>query len=305
MSRFLTQSDRSQIALLYLRLTMAAFLWGGTFVAGRMVVSELPPLHAATARFGLAALVLLLLLRRAEGGLPWLTWRQSLQMALLGLTGVCLYNLFFFGALSEMPASRTALFVAFNPIGVALASGLIARRLPPLGQAAGICLALTGALIVITDGDVAGMFAGTGQGSTQGEIYMLGAVVSWIAYTLLGRRALGVISPLAATTWAALFGFVLLALCLLVAAPAQVPHVLTPSSAGAILYLAVGGTVLPFVWYYQGVKALGPARTAVFTNLVPVFGVLLGATLLEEPVGLSMIAGGALVMAGISITNRG
>jgi drug/metabolite transporter (DMT)-like permease len=149
------------------------------------------------------------------------------------------------------------------------------------------------------------MFAGTGQGSTQGEIYMLGAVVSWIAYTLLGRRALGVISPLAATTWAALFGFVLLALCLLVAATAQVPHVLTPSSAGAILYLAVGGTVLPFVWYYQGVKALGPARTAVFTNLVPVFGVLLGATLLEEPVGLSMIAGGALVMAGISITNRG
>ena len=70
------------------------------------------------------------------------------------------------------------------------------------------------------------------------------------------------------------------------------------------MYLGAFGTVIGFVWYYEGVKAIGPARTAVFNNLVPVFGITLGAVLLGEPVLLSMIVGGLLVIAGVSLTNR-
>lgn len=134
---------------------------------------------------------------------------------------------------------------------------------------------------------------------------MLAAVGSWVAFTLLGRKVLGDISPLAATTWAALIGFLLLMLGLLFTGPAQVPQLPTPTCALAIVYLAIGGTVVPFVWFCHGVSALGPERTAVFTNLVPVFGVLLGATLLQEPLSLAMLVGGAMVLAGVSLTNRG
>jgi drug/metabolite transporter (DMT)-like permease len=59
-----------------------------------------------------------------------------------------------------------------------------------------------------------------------------------------------------------------------------------------------------FVWWYEGVKALGPARTAVFNNLVPVFGVSLAALMLGEQVMTSMVAGGLLVATGVTITNR-
>ena len=50
----------------------------------------------------------------------------------------------------------------------------------------------------------------------------------------------------------------------------------------SLLYLGVFGTVIGFVWYNEGIKAIGPARTAVFTNLVPVFAVALGALMLHE-----------------------
>lgn len=305
MSQALSYPIASQNALLYVRLSMVAFLWGGTFVAGRVVSGEMPPLVAATARFGLASLVLLYLVWKAEGGLPRLTWRQSVLMGLLGLSGVCLYNLFFFAALAEMPASRTALFVAFNPIAVALVGVLIAQRLLPIGQVAGICVALAGAVIVISGGDVAGLMTDVRQSFGQGELFMLAAVGSWVGYTLLGRKALGSLSPLAATTWAALIGFLLLALGLPLAGPVQVPQLPTFTCTLAIIYLAIGGTVVPFVWYYRGVHSLGPERTAVFTNLVPVFGVALGAAILREPVEVSMLVGGALVIAGVSLTNRG
>lgn len=299
-----SQPHASQNALLYFRLSMVACFWGGTFVAGRLVATELPPLIAAIARFGLASMALFYLVWKTEGGLPRLTWRQSLLMGLLGLTGVCLYNLFFFAALTEMPASRTALFVAFNPIAVALAGGFIARRLLPIGQAIGISVALLGAVIVIGGGDFADLMTDVQKSFGNGELYMLGAVLSWTAYTLLGRKALGNMSPLAATTWAAMFGFLFLAVGLLFAVPMQLPQIPTVTCVLAVIYLAIGGTVVPFVWYYQGVRRLGPERTAVFTNLVPVFGVALGAAILREPVEVSMLIGGALVIAGVSLTNR-
>ena len=136
----------------------------------------LSPLAAATARFGLAALVLMALLAQSPGGLPRVNLRQLVRIFLLGLTGVCLYNLFFFAALSLQ-------------------------------------------------------------------------------------------------------------------------------SAGALAYLAFGGTVIPFVWYYQGVARIGPARSAIYTNLVPVFGMGLGALLLRENVDGSLLAGAALVLAGLVLTN--
>jgi drug/metabolite transporter (DMT)-like permease len=66
----------------------------------------------------------------------------------------------------------------------------------------------------------------------------------------------------------------------------------------------VFGTVIAFIWYNEGIKAIGPARTAVFTNLVPVFGISLGALMLHETILISMIVGGVLVIAGVSLTNR-
>lgn len=290
--------------LIYAKLTLMALMWGGTFIAGRLMSGSLEPLPAATARFGVAVIGLLILSWHREGGLPRLTAPQALVTLALGLTGVFLYNLFFFGALSEMPASRTAIFVAFNPIAVALMTALVLREpLTPL-KWAGIALALMGALIVISRGDLLGAVRDLASVFGSGEIMMLSAIVSWAVYTIVGRVALSGLSPLAATTYGALWGFALLLAGQLLLGDLTVFAGLGWADAGLVLYLAVGGTVIPFIWYYQGVKQLGPARTAVFTNFVPVFGVLLGVVLLGEALSASMLIGGGLVIAGVTLTNR-
>ena len=73
---------------------------------------------------------------------------------------------------------------------------------------------------------------------------------------------------------------------------------------GTMLFIGVFGTAWAFVWFYEGVRAIGPARAAAFINLVPVAAITLGVLLLGEPLELSMLAGGALVIAGIWILNR-
>lgn len=290
--------------LIYAKLTTVALLWGGTFIAGRLAAQALPPLVAACGRFAVAAVLLLVLAWRLEGGLPRLDRRQVLVTALLGLTGIVLYNLFFLGALARIPAGRAALFVALNPIVTALALALLfGERLGRL-RWLGIVIALAGAVVVISRGEPGAALHDLGSALGSGELMMFGAVCSWAAYTLLGRFALRGLSPLAATTYATLWGLAVL----LVGAVAQWPQVDTRALgwplAAALLYLGALGTVVGFVWYYEGVRSIGPARTAVFNNLVPVFGMLLAAGLLDEPILGSMLLGGALVIAGVSLTNR-
>ncbi|TFW14858.1 DMT family transporter [Massilia arenosa] len=288
----------------YLRLAATAMFWGGTFIAGRTVAHVLPPIVAALLRFGVAAALLLLIVWRKEGGLPRLSRQQVLATAALGLTGIFLYNLCFFGALGRIPAGRAALFIALNPIVTALAAALFLRERLSGRKWAGIALAFFGAAIVITRGDFAGAVHDISQSLGTGELLMLGAISSWAVYTLVGRRALTQLSPVAATTYAALWGLLFLA----VGAVPQLGQIdwtqVGWTAYASVGYLGAFGTVIGFVWYYEGVKALGASRAAVFNNLVPVFGVTFAALLLGEPVLLSMVLGGAVAVAGVTLTNR-
>jgi drug/metabolite transporter (DMT)-like permease len=291
-------------ALIYAKLTTVALLWGGTFVAGRSISSQVDPLTAATGRFGIAVVCLLVLAQVLEDGLPRLNLRQLLLTLGLGAMGVALYNVFFFAALAEMPASRTALFVAFNPICVALAMAASGNERLTITRASGIFMALFGALVVISNGEMASIFTSFIHNFGTGEAFMCGAVLSWVGYTVIGRKVLGDLSPLAATAYAALWGFGMLVVASTWTGTLPTVQSMSFDITAALLYLAIGGTVVPFVWYYQGVQDLGAGRAAVFTNLVPFFGVSLGFVILKEPLTVAMLAGGGMVILGVAITNR-
>ena len=290
--------------LVYLKLALVASFWGGTFIAGRVLAQAVPPMTAATGRFAIAVVLLLLLAWKREGGLPRLDRSQLLATVGLGVTGIFLYNVCFFGALSRIPAGRAALFIALNPIVIALAAALVFRERLGRLKWLGIGVAFLGASVVITRGNPLSAVRDLSQSLGVGELLMLGAICAWAGYTLIGRSVLRGLSPIAATTWSAMWGLVLLAL----GAAREFPTLdwarFTWPVWLSMAYLGVFGTVLGFVWYNEGVKAIGPSRTAIFNNLVPVFGVVFAAVLLGEPVLLSMVVGGALALTGVTLTNR-
>jgi len=101
---------------LWSRLLAVSAIWGGTFLAGRLIAAAMPASIGALLRFVVASVALWLAARWLEGGLPRLNRRQWLSTAALGASGILTYNLFFFGALAHLPASRTSLLVALNPV---------------------------------------------------------------------------------------------------------------------------------------------------------------------------------------------
>ena len=286
---------------IYLKLLLMALFWGGTFIAGRLLVGEVQPFAAAFLRFTIATIVLLIITLRSYKKLPTVPRDQWLPLLLLGLSGVFAYNLFFFRGLQLIEAGRAAVIIANNPIVIAIFAALLFGEKLNLLKIVGIILSVIGAIVVITQGHPA-MILHSGIG--KGELYIFGCVVSWVIYSLVGRVAMRSLSPLTAVTYSALIGALLLfpAACL----EGMLTQITDYSRTAwlSLLYLGLCGTVLGFVWYYQGIQRIGSTRAGQFINFVPICAIFLSAWLLDEPLTASLLGGVLLVSSGVYLTNR-
>jgi drug/metabolite transporter (DMT)-like permease len=292
------------INTVYLKLILTTFFWGGTFVAARYAVGEAPPFFAASCRFLIAAALLLMLTawqaRKSGETFPLpKNLRQLASLFSLGLTGIFLYNAVFFTGLKLTTATSGALVVAINPLITTMLSALWLREKVTAAQAAGLLISLAGVATVISKGSLAVI---TGLSFNQGDLIMLGAPLCWALYSILGKKVLDHFTPLAATAYAAVFGAALLT------PAALVEHVMSGAAAVpafswlgwlAVLQLALLGTVVGFVWWYEGVQLIGASRAAAFVNLVPLFGALQASLFLGERVIAAQFYGGLMVLLGV------
>ncbi|MBE9108585.1 DMT family transporter [Nodosilinea sp. LEGE 07298] len=285
----------------YLKLLITMLLWGGTFIAGRLVVQDMGAFAAAFCRFAIASLALLGLTYAVEGTLPRPPRRLWLSIALLGLTGIFAYNVFFFSGLKTVEAGRAALIIALNPVAIALGAAVFFKDPLSRTKLLGIGLSLLGAAVVISDGNPIKLLRGD---VGLGELYMLGCVISWMSYTLLGKAVMAELSPFAATTYACGTGALLLLGPAIAEGLGAAIARATATTWGSLIYLGVLGSAVGFSWYYDGLRQLGPARAGVFINLVPVFAIALAALFLQETPTSSLLLGGSLVIAGVVLTNR-
>ena len=291
---------------LYLKLTLVPLIWGGMFICGRIVAAQMAPATGALWRYVIASAALLCAHFALQGGLPRMSVRQAAGLFAMGATGVAIYNLCFMVGMQSVSASRAALIVNLNPALTALGAALLFGERLTRQRMAGAVMALLGAAVVIGHGNPWAVLSGQ---FSIADLLIFGCALSWTAYTLIGKSVLKGVSPLSATTCAALAGTALLALAaLLMPAPMAVGITLPKASAlgwVCLLFLGIPGTALAFVWFSQGVREIGPTRAAVFVNLTPVFAVALAHLLLNEPLEWSMLSGGTLVVAGVWLINRG
>ena len=285
----------------YFKLFLTAVFWGGTFIAGRILVTEVGPYSAAFLRFAVATLCLAVITFRIESRFPRVDGKRMWGLVLLALTGVFAYNIFFFTGLHTIEAGRAAVIIACNPVFIALFSALLFKeKLRPLAVL-GILLSVGGALTVITRGHIDQLWSG---GFGRGEVLIFGCVLSWVSFSLIGKKVLAGLTPLVSILYAVAIGaLALLAPAIREGMLADLAGYSTVSWA-AIAYLGFFGTALGFVWYYQGIKAIGPTRAGLFINFVPISAVLLAFGLLGEAITPSLFIGTSLVICGVYLTNQ-
>jgi drug/metabolite transporter (DMT)-like permease len=280
----------------YLKLLIVSMIWGGTFIAGRLISPDIEPMASSAFRFLIASGVLLISMFWM-GGLKPLTLKQGVTICFLGFVGIFMYNVFFFKGLQLIPASRASLIVAINPAMIALASFFFLRERLTLINVFGLILSLVGVSFIVGQGSL------VVDGFGLGDLSILMCVVSWVCYTVFSKTISSEIGAFHTVTYSILFGTGLLVMgCWVTGVDMSLKRV---SDVDWIAYVYLGGfgSALAYILYYQGIQALGATRSGVFIGLSPLTAVLIGVIWLEETMTVFQIVGGFLVITGVYLCN--
>ncbi|MEW6080883.1 MAG: DMT family transporter [Bacillota bacterium] len=287
--------------LTYLFLVGAPITWGGSFVAGKAAVQEIPPFALAFIRFAASSLILVPWVLRKEGKKALPGRKHIPLLVFLGFTGAFLYNIFFLYGLKFNPAGESSLVIATNPILTTIAGALFLRERLTAIQGVALALAFLGAMITVTKASPSMLLSG---GIGPHQLLLFGAPVCWAAFTVAGKKAMAHYSPVTSVAYTCVAGTLFFL-------PFAIPQIFgTPWARlslvawGSLVYLTILVTVLAFVWWYAGVERLGATRAAVFVNLVPISGMITAAVLLAEPLLPVHIVGAAMVIGGVILNQR-
>jgi drug/metabolite transporter (DMT)-like permease len=281
------------VSQVYLLVTISAFFWGANFVLAGPVLADLPPLWAAAFRFLLGAGLMLAIASRQGERLWPLAKRHAATYLLLGAVGIAAFNLLFFHAMQSTSADNGALIMATNPLLTTLLAAVALGERAGARQLAALPVALAGVAVVVSHGEMGRLLR---LQLVEGDLLMLAANLTWALFNVCTRRFMPQGSPVANNALMMTAG----AAILVAVASTSDAHLALPGlrAASALAVMAVGGTVLAYLFWGLGIRQLGAGRTSLFLNLVPVFAMLVGGMLGDRP-STAQIAGGLLVLAGV------
>jgi len=280
----------------YLAVIGHTLIAGFTFLLAKDATSRFTALQLAwfriTASGVLAGLVAVAGLHRR----PAPSRRDLPRFALLGLLGVAVNQTLFLLGLSLSTPLHSALLYAFTPVLVLGGAVVYLRERVTLGKGAGILLALSGVVLVLSAQGLS-----LAHGTLRGDLVTLVAVFAWAAYTVAGKPLLARYDALTLTAW--VFGFG--ALLVLPLAP-LVLRGFDPSTPGLrgwseLAYLSVMTSGVAFTLWYFALTRLEASQLAVFNNLQAPLTALLAWLFLGAVPEHEAILGGVLVLAGVTV----
>jgi drug/metabolite transporter (DMT)-like permease len=285
----------------YAALLLIATLWGTFPATGKLAVQDFPPVFLTAIRAVIASSFLVALLFRsgAADTMRALGPDSFRAFAILGVCGLVLSTQLSYFGYAHTTAANAAILQAATPVLVALgARAYLGERLRRRQQA-GVAVSALGVLVVVTDGRLWTLRL---QDLRAGDFITLAGLVAWMTYTVYGKRVITTHSPAVTTTAAYVAGTCVLVAEAALTAPLFPRPVLTSVRAWTVVvYHALFGAVA-HIWWYRAVDRVGASRAAVFMNVTPIVGVVMAASLLQEPVGIWEVLGTLLVLAGVTLT---
>jgi drug/metabolite transporter (DMT)-like permease len=272
--------------------------WATNFAFSPVVLEAIGPIQLTGVRWFIALVILVplaLIMEKANRAVIVGEWKTHVVQALLGYVG---YTLLLYYALGVTSPVTAAVLVSLNPATIAIAARFFLHENLSTRTVIGIAISFVGAVIVVLGSGIAGQFT-----ISYGDVLLLAATVLWTAYSMVSPRIatppitatavqagisgitmipiMGIDIALGNGAWMSLDGFDWLGILWIGFIP----------SAGAY-----------FLWNISS-NLIGPTRTGAFLNLIPVFTALI-VVAFGGAVTLTQLAGGALVLLGVSFANR-
>jgi len=276
-----------------LLVNLSTMAWATNAVLGRWLRDDVGPLTLTTLRFTVAtALFSLLLLRRPQEERRY--GKDKWWILGMGFTGVLAFSPLLYLGLRYSTAVNSSLIQGFSPLITALIAGWIISEPVSPRQKVGAVLGLIGVAGLISRGSLSFLLQ---LQINPGDLILVASAVAWAFYSVFGRRVMRNRSPVAATALSNFLALPILAGAALVELQ-YIPLNLRLETAAAIVHICLVPTLLGYLCWNRAVQALGAGGAMVFYNTLPLYGVIMGAAFLNEPLTFAHFLFGGLILAG-------
>ncbi len=281
---------------LALYIGVFCLLWSFAFVAGKIGVTDCPPLILLTARFSLAGILILGI--SALRNEKWqMTWRDAAVFAILGVANNALYLGLGYTGLKTVSAGLGGLIVSANPVFTAMLAGLFLGESLTWRKVAGLLLGISGVGFIVWHR------MSVGTDSLHGILFTLASLASIVAGTILFK----VLAP-KGSLWIGngvqnlAGGLALLPFALTFSSVGDI----VPSARllGAFAFLVFGGSILAYLLWFHLLKVCGATAASAYHFLMPPLGMLFAWMVLGEHVETRDLLGIVPVALGIYLVTR-
>lgn len=284
----------------YLLMIMACVFWAGAFIAGKSSVASFGPWTLTFYRFFFATIILFPVLMVKYPESLKLSKARWIEVSILGLVGMTGYHVLFFTALKYTSASSASMLAATNPIMTAVLLSVFYKERLGLAKLSLLLLALTGVVLTITNWHLETLLE---MERNIGELIMIAAVFCWAVYSLLVKKYIVHFKPIVMTAFAFLT-------CSIMVLPFALweglisDSVSAPLSAwGSVIYMALFASVIGYWIQQESIQRIGPAKTNIFINIVPVFSLILAFVILGENIPYTKLISCAMIILAVGSFN--
>lgn len=280
----------------------AVIIWGATFVATKIALTEVSPATIVWMRFGIGVLILgATMLARRQFTLP--SASAAGRLALLGFIGVTFHQWLQATGLQTARATDTAWIVTTIPVFTALLGWLVLKEKMGWLHAGGIAIAALGVILIISKGDPRTL--ATGETGTIGDLLILISAPNWAVYTILSRHELARHPAASMLFYVMLFGWLFTCVWLFGFGPGLVEiPALDAKGWMAILILGVFGSGFAYIAWNDALREIPALQLGVYINIEPLITTVLAALMINESITPITLAGGAVIILGVWLVNR-
>jgi len=286
-------------AKLYGLISVMTFFWSINYVVAKIALRSFPPLLIGPLRAATAAALLLpiFFFRRSALGEKWQR-REVIELALLGVFGITLNQVFFVVGMSSTSVAHAALVIATTPLQVLMLAALRGQERVTARKLAGLAVAIAGIAVLNLGRETRGA-------SFTGDFFVFLASFCFSLYTVFGKEVTKRHSIITVNAFGYLAGA-------LAGAPLLIQQswgfdfgAVAASGWWALAYMAILSSILCYMIFYYALNHMTATRLAAFSYVQPVIASLAGLLILREPITLPIAAGGLLVLSGVWVTGRG
>jgi len=296
-NRILTSFLRRSTPMQYLFPLVAILIWSGNTVVYKLAVGVIFPAEIGFYRWFLAGLLFTPFMLKGVIA-NWSMIRPNLgKIFTLGVLGMACYQSLAYFAATMTTATNMGIIQSLMPVmGLTLSITLLSQRLTA-GALVGAVVSFTGVLVVVSAGSLSTLIE---HGLNVGDGIMLIATFAYATYSTMLKKWSLRIPPLQL-----LYLQILVAIIVLFPLYLLSPKMgLSTGSIPLILYACIPTSMLaPFLWM-KAIARLGPSRTTLFFNLMPIFTALIASVLLGEKLAAYHLVGGALILGGVILAER-